>query len=57
MTGDKFVALLLYVLAGYFVCRIIVLEAGEIIQVGTPRDLLSSQGKFYSMAKDAGLVL
>ena len=36
--------------------RVIVLEAGEIAEFGTPRDLLGSKGKFYGMAKDAGLV-
>ena len=39
-----------------FYFRVIVLEAGEIAEFGTLRDLLERKGKFYGMAKDAGLV-
>ena len=52
---EEFSTLLLlwYIL---FNCRVIVLEAGEIVEFGAPHDLLGSKGRFYSMAKDAGLV-
>ena len=39
-----------------FVFRIIVLEAREIAEFGAPCDLLQSKGKFYAMAREAGLV-
>ena len=37
-------------------CRILVLEAGRVVEFGGPRDLLEKKGNFYGMAKDAGLV-
>lgn len=37
--------------------RILVLSDGEILEFGTPADLLSNkQGMFYSMAKESNLV-
>ncbi|XP_070580038.1 multidrug resistance-associated protein 1-like isoform X1 [Ptychodera flava] len=35
--------------------RVLVLDKGEIAEFNTPIELLTSQGIFYSMAKDAGL--
>lgn len=35
--------------------RILVLEAGRVVEFGAPRDLLEKKGNFYGMAKDAGL--
>ena len=53
MTGKKssFVSIDTYLL-----CRILVLEAGRVVEFGAPRDLLERKGNFYRMAKDAGLV-
>ena len=53
MTGKKELTIVMQFLYAF---RIIVLEAGEIVEFGTPQDLLDSKGKFYGMAKDAGLV-
>ncbi|XP_065177497.1 multidrug resistance-associated protein 1-like [Sycon ciliatum] len=36
--------------------RVMVLDMGKIIEYGNPDQLLSSQGHFYLMARDAGLV-
>ena len=36
--------------------RILVLEAGRIVEFGAPRELLERKGNFYGMAKDAGIV-
>ncbi|XP_038618605.1 multidrug resistance-associated protein 1 isoform X2 [Tachyglossus aculeatus] len=36
--------------------RILVLDKGEIVECGSPSDLLQKKGVFYSMAKDASLV-
>uniref|UniRef100_A0A9L0SLR3 Multidrug resistance-associated protein 1 n=1 Tax=Equus caballus TaxID=9796 RepID=A0A9L0SLR3_HORSE len=36
--------------------RVIVLDKGEILECGSPSDLLQQKGLFYTMAKDAGLV-
>ncbi|KAM4829793.1 multidrug resistance-associated protein 1 isoform 2-T2 [Thomomys bottae] len=36
--------------------RVIVLDKGEIVECGTPSELVQHRGIFYSMAKDAGLV-
>lgn len=36
--------------------RVIVLDKGEIVERGTPADLIQKKGIFYSMAKDSGLV-
>jgi hypothetical protein len=41
----------------FFLCRILVLDAGLIKEFDTPSNLLAdSTGVFYSLAKDAGLV-
>ena len=36
--------------------RILVLDAGRVVEFGAPRELLESKGNFYGMAKDAGIV-
>uniref|UniRef100_A0A8U7P8D9 Multidrug resistance-associated protein 1 n=1 Tax=Corvus moneduloides TaxID=1196302 RepID=A0A8U7P8D9_CORMO len=36
--------------------RVLVLERGEVVECGTPDQLLQEKGIFYSMAKDSGLV-
>ncbi|XP_072838914.2 multidrug resistance-associated protein 1 [Pogona vitticeps] len=36
--------------------RVIVLDKGEIVESGSPADLIQKKGLFYSMAKDSGLV-
>ncbi|NXY52739.1 MRP1 protein, partial [Callaeas wilsoni] len=36
--------------------RVLVLERGEVVECGTPEQLLQEKGIFYSMAKDSGLV-
>ena len=36
--------------------RVIVLEAGRVVEYGNPQDLLQRKGIFYGMANDAGLV-
>ncbi|KFO86646.1 Multidrug resistance-associated protein 1, partial [Buceros rhinoceros silvestris] len=36
--------------------RVLVLERGEVVECGSPDDLLQEKGIFYSMAKDSGLV-
>ncbi|XP_066186418.1 multidrug resistance-associated protein 1 isoform X2 [Sylvia atricapilla] len=36
--------------------RVLVLEKGEVVECGTPDQLLQQKGIFYSMAKDSGLV-
>ena len=38
------------------ICRILVLEAGRVVEFGAPHDLLEKKRNFYGMAKDAGLV-
>ncbi|NWT99412.1 MRP1 protein, partial [Urocynchramus pylzowi] len=35
--------------------RVLVLERGEVVECGTPDQLLQEKGIFYSMAKDSGL--
>ena len=35
--------------------RVLVLEAGRVVEFGTPQDLLEQKGIFHGMAKDAGL--
>ncbi|KAF3708249.1 Canalicular multispecific organic anion transporter 1 [Channa argus] len=35
--------------------RVMVLDAGKIVEFDTPRNLLEKQGHFYAMAKDAGI--
>ncbi|NXS33066.1 MRP1 protein, partial [Pomatostomus ruficeps] len=35
--------------------RVLVLERGEVVECGTPDQLLQAKGIFYSMAKDSGL--
>ena len=38
-------------------CRIVVVDSGEIVEQGSPKELLDSKSSvFYSMAKDAGIV-
>ena len=39
-----------------FICRIMVLSEGSIIEFDTPSTLLESKGVFYNMAKDSNLV-
>lgn len=36
-------------------CRVIVLDAGKIIEFDSPDKLLEKRGHFYAMAKDAGI--
>ncbi|NWI49193.1 MRP1 protein, partial [Calyptomena viridis] len=36
--------------------RVLVLERGEVVECGSPEQLLREKGIFYSMAKDSGLV-
>ncbi|XP_076819730.1 multidrug resistance-associated protein 1-like isoform X2 [Clavelina lepadiformis] len=36
--------------------RVLVLDAGKVVEYGTPGKLLKAKGIFYSMAKDAGLI-
>ncbi|OWK61874.1 Multidrug resistance-associated protein 1 [Lonchura striata] len=36
--------------------RVLVLERGEVVECGTPDQLLQQKGIFYTMAKDSGLV-
>ena len=36
--------------------RVLVLEAGRVVEFGAPHDLLENKGNFYGMAKDAGLI-
>ncbi|XP_032929590.1 multidrug resistance-associated protein 1 [Catharus ustulatus] len=36
--------------------RVLVLERGEVVECGSPDQLLQEKGIFYSMAKDSGLV-
>jgi ATP-binding cassette subfamily C (CFTR/MRP) protein 1 len=36
--------------------RIIVLQRGQIIEFGSPADLIASKGQFFELAKEAGLV-
>ena len=39
------------------ICRILVLDAGQVKEFAAPNELLSNKkSRFYSMAKDAGLV-
>ena len=44
------------ILNNIFVCRIMVLSEGQIIEFDTPSNLLESKGVFYNMAKDSNLV-
>ena len=39
-----------------FICRIMVLSEGQIIEFDTPSNLLELKGVFYNMAKDSNLV-
>lgn len=39
-----------------FFYRVLVLERGEVVECGTPDQLLQEKGIFYTMAKDSGLV-
>lgn len=39
----------------FFLFRVMVLDAGKIIEYGEPEELLRSNGHFASMAKDAGI--
>lgn len=36
--------------------RIIVLDAGEVKEFGTPKELLDQRGQFYGLVREAGLV-
>jgi ABC-type multidrug transport system fused ATPase/permease subunit len=36
--------------------RIVVLDAGEVKEFGTPRELVDAKGAFYELVKEAGLV-
>lgn len=36
-------------------CRVMVLDAGKIIEFDSPANLLERRGHFYAMAKDAGI--
>nr|XP_009681743.1 PREDICTED: multidrug resistance-associated protein 1 isoform X3 [Struthio camelus australis] len=36
--------------------RVLVLDRGEVVECGSPENLLQKKGIFYSMAKDSGLV-
>lgn len=36
--------------------RIVVLEAGELKEFGSPKDLVSKKGLFYDLVKEAGLL-
>jgi len=36
-------------------CRVMVLDAGKVIEFDSPAKLLQKKGHFYSMAKAAGL--
>ena len=36
--------------------RVMVLDAGRVIEFDSPNKLMEEKGVFYSMAKDAGLV-
>ena len=38
------------------VSRIVILEAGRVVEFGSPQDLLERKGIFHGMAQDAGLV-
>jgi len=38
------------------VFRILVLEAGKVVEFGTPKELVENKENFYEMAKAAGLV-
>lgn len=35
--------------------RVMVLDAGKIVEFDSPANLLEKQGHFYAMAKDAGI--
>ncbi len=35
--------------------RVVVLERGEVVEFGTPQDLVAARGVFYGLAKEAGL--
>ena len=57
MTGKKELTIVMqFFISSSNTFRVVVLEAGEIVEFGTPRDLLDYKRKFYEMAKDAGLV-
>jgi ATP-binding cassette, subfamily C (CFTR/MRP), member 1 len=36
--------------------RIVVLQRGEVIEFGTPAELLASRGQFFELAKEAGIL-
>lgn len=38
-----------------FLRRVMVLNAGRIVEFDSPSNLLEKQGHFYAMAKDAGI--
>ena len=38
-----------------FVHRVMVLDAGKIVEFDSPANLLEQHGHFYAMAKDAGI--
>lgn len=35
--------------------RVVVLDKGEVVEFGTPADLMKGQGVFYGLVKQAGL--
>ncbi|GLD66488.1 canalicular multispecific organic anion transporter 1, partial [Lates japonicus] len=37
--------------------RVMVLDAGKIVEIDSPSNLLKKQGHFYAMAKDAGITI
>lgn len=39
----------------FFYFRVMVLDHGEIVEYGSPEELLKKHGQFYSMAKEAGI--
>ena len=43
------------VLSMFFLRRVMVLDAGKIVEFDSPSNPLEKQGHFYAMAKDAGI--
>lgn len=37
--------------------RVMVLDAGKVVEFDSPSNLLEKEGHFYAMAKDAGITL